>query len=197
MRTLRRYPQVGWYLLAHMIYMDGLNTLFIFGPIYAAGTFLMDESEIVLFGIGMFLSAGIGSAVFAWFDDWLGSRLVIALSLVALAMLGTGALLADGKETFRWLGFSLALFVGPAQSASRSLMARLAPKGMENQMFGLYSLAGRATAPLGPVLVAGITVASGTQRGGMAVIVLLLIVGFVVLLKVREPSRPQVDVAKA
>jgi UMF1 family MFS transporter len=188
LKTLRRYPQVAWYLVAHMVYMDGLNTLFIFGPIYAAGTFAMNESEIILFGIGMFLSAGIGSAAFAWLDDWLGSRVVVALSLVGLIVLCTGALLAGSKDTFRWLAFSLALFVGPTQSASRSLMARLAPKGMENQMFGLYSLAGRATAPLGPLLVGWVTVAAGTQRGGMAVIVALLAAGLGVLFKVREPK---------
>jgi UMF1 family MFS transporter len=188
LKTLRRYPQVAWYLLAHMIYMDGLNTLFIFGPIYAAGTFGMDESEIVIFGIGMFLFGGIGSAAFAWVDDWLGSRLVVAMSLVALSILCTAALLAGDKETFRWLAFSLALFLGPAQSASRSLMARLAPEGMHNQMFGLYSLAGRATAALGPLFVAWGTVAAGTQRGGMAVIVILLALGLAVLLKVHEPA---------
>ena len=115
-KTLRRHSQVGWYLLAHMIYMDGLNTLFIFGPIFAAGTFSMDESEIVLFGIGMFLSAGIGSTLFAWVDDWLGSRRVVSLSLVALSVLSIGALLADNKEVFRWLAFTLALFVGPVRA---------------------------------------------------------------------------------
>jgi UMF1 family MFS transporter len=197
LKTLRRHPQVAWYLLAHMVYMDGLNTLFIFGPIYAAGTFSMSESEIVLFGIGMFLSAGIGSAVFAWIDDWLGSHRVIMLSLIALTVLCTGALLAENKETFRWLGFSLSLFVGPAQSASRSLMARLAPSGMENQMFGLYSLAGRATAPIGPLLVAWITVSAGTQRGGMAVIILLLAIGLALLLKVRESRQSDARAMKA
>ena len=189
LKTLRKYPQVGWYLAAHMVYMDGLNTLFIFGPIYAAGTLSMNESEIVIFGIGTFLSAGIGSAAFAWVDDWLGSRRLIAVSLVALSALCTAVLMAQTKDGFRWLAFSLALFVGPAQSASRSLMARLAPEGMENQMFGLYSLAGRATAPIGPLLVAWITVAANSQRAGMAVIAFLLVTGFVILLKVREPER--------
>jgi UMF1 family MFS transporter len=166
--------------------MDGLNTLFVFGPIYAAGTMSMTESEILVFGIGFFVAAGIGSIVFAWLDDWLGSRLVIILSLVALIVLCSGLFLITSKEVFLLLAWGLALFVGPTQSASRTLMAHLAPKGMENQMFGLYSLAGRASAPVSPLLVGLVTTAAGSQRAGIAVMLVSLVVGLALLLKVRE-----------
>ncbi|HRY23332.1 MAG TPA: MFS transporter, partial [Geminicoccaceae bacterium] len=81
------------------------------------------------------------------------------------------------------------IFVGPAQSASRTLMARLSPAGQRNEMFGLYALSGKLTAFLGPFLFGAATTLFATQRAGMAVVVLLLLAGgLLLLLTVREPA---------
>jgi UMF1 family MFS transporter len=82
------------------------------------------------------------------------------------------------------------LFVGPAQSASRSFMARLVPAGMEAQMFGLYALSGKATAFAGPLVLALTTKAFDSQRAGMASILVFFVLGIGVLLMVREPAKP-------
>lgn len=186
-RTLPQHRSIAWYLLAHMVYIDGLNTLFVFGPIFAATVIGLTETEVLLFGVVIFVAAGAGSFVFAWIDDWIGGRRVVAISLVALIVLCGALLLTESKALFWPLGTALGIFIGPVQAASRSLMARLAPKDLENQMFGLYSLAGRATAPLGPALVAYFTTVFHSPRAGMAVIVVLLLVGLVLLAPVREP----------
>ena len=57
-----------------MFYADGLTTLFAFGGIYAAGTFDMGFSELIMFGIALNVTAGVGAALFGWVDDWLGSK---------------------------------------------------------------------------------------------------------------------------
>ena len=80
--------------------------------------------------------------------------------------------------THFWIiGLSLGIFVGPAQSASRSLMAHLAPADIRTEMFGLYALSGKATAFLGPMLVGSLTAAFDSQRIGMGGILLFFIVG--------------------
>ena len=71
---VRRQANLAKFLLARMIYQDGLNTLFAFGGIYAAGTFGMDTAEVILFGITLNLSAGLGAFLFAWLDDRIGSK---------------------------------------------------------------------------------------------------------------------------
>ncbi len=83
----------------------------------------------------------------------------------------------------------LGVFFGPAQAASRSLMARLAPTGMEAEMFGLYALSGKATAFLGPLLLAWATTAFDSQRAGMATVLIFLVTGFVLLIPLKEPAR--------
>ncbi len=189
LRNLRSYRNVARYLLAHMIYTDGLNTLFAFGGIYAAGEFGMTVEEVIWFGIALNLTAGLGAFGFAWIDDWIGAKRTIAIALAGLIATGIAILLTHDKTAFWALGMALGIFFGPAQAASRSLMARLAPPGMQAEMFGLHALSGKATAFIGPALFGWATVAFGTQRAGMASVLLFLALGAVLLWTVQEPRR--------
>jgi UMF1 family MFS transporter len=189
LRSLGLQSQVLRFLIARLIYNDGLNTLFTFGGIYAAGTFGMTTPEIMLFAIALNVSAGVGSFAFGFIDDRLGSKRTVILALAGLSLFGIAALLAEAKTTFWALGVLIGLFVGPAQSASRTLMARLAPPDQRTEMFGLYALSGKVTAFFGPLLFGGATALFNTQRAGMAVVVVLLAVGgLLLLLTVREPD---------
>ncbi len=85
----RDHKTVFYFLLTRMIYIDGLNTLFAFGGIYAAGTFKMEFKDLIIFGIGINVTAGIGAAVFGWLDDRWGSKRVINIALVCLFVIGT------------------------------------------------------------------------------------------------------------
>ena len=188
LRTLPRHGQIGRFLLARMIYTDGLNTLFAFGGVYAAGTFDMSFEEILVFGILLNVAAGLGAVAFAWIDDLIGARRTIIVALFGLIFCGTAVLLIESRVWFTVLGCGIGAFIGPAQSASRSLMARLAPEEIRTEMFGLYALSGKATAFLGPALVAWVTLWSDSQRAGMSTIVLFFIVGLVLLWPLREPA---------
>jgi len=189
--TLRRigdYRMIARFLLAHMLYADGLNTLFAFGGIYAAGTFGMAFSEIIVFGIGLNVTAGLGAALFAWADDAVGPKRTVLVSVAGLAGFGTVLVLIDSVTLFWIFGLGLGVFVGPAQAASRSFMARLAPPHLRAEMFGLYALSGKATAFVGPALLAWATAAAGSQRWGMATILGFFIIGGLLLLAVEEPA---------
>jgi UMF1 family MFS transporter len=187
LRDIRNYASILRFLVARMFYADGLVTLFAVGGIYAAGTFGMTFGEVVQFGIALNVTAGLGAFAFAWADDRLGAKPVIAIALVALIALGGAALLVTSKIAFWVIGMALGVFVGPAQAASRSLMARLAPPEMRTEMFGLYALSGKATAFLGPLAFGFATDLFDSQRAGMATILVFLTVGLVLLLPVREP----------
>ncbi len=185
---LRRYANIAWFLLGRMIYIDGLNTLFVFGGIYAAGRFGMDTEEILLFAILLNVTAGLGAFAFGWIDDWIGAKRTIIISVIGLIVLGAAVLLVEGKLWFYIVGAALGVFVGPAQSASRSLMARLAPEEMRNEMFGLYAFSGKATAFLGPFVVTVLTAATDNMRIGMSSILVFLLVGLLIFLRVKEPT---------
>lgn len=183
---VRAWPDLGWFLLARMLYTDGLNTLFAFGGIYAAGTFGMDFDEIIVFAIALNVTAGLGAAAFGWVDDRLGSLRTIVLGLVGMIVFGAAVLLAPDKTWFIGLAVTLGLFFGPVQAASRTHLARIAPPEARGELFGLFALSGRITAFAGPLMVGLATDLSGSQRMGMATILVFLIVGLVILVwKVR------------
>jgi UMF1 family MFS transporter len=185
--SLPRMPSVAWFLVAHMFFIDGVNALFVFGPLVAKGAFGFSDNQMLLFGFTFYVAAGLGSIVFGWIDDWIGSKRVVALSIVALAVISVSIAFVDAKTTF-WIaaGF-IGVFSGPVQASSRSLMSRLAPEEIRSKLFGLYALAGRATGPLGPALVGWVTLATDSQKAGIAIIAVELLLGLALLLPVRDP----------
>ena len=186
--NLKRYRAIGRFLIARMIYTDGLNTLFAFGGIYAAGTFGMALTEVIQFGILLNVTAGLGALGFAWVDDWLGAKRTILIGLVGLFACGTAAVVATSPLAFWIAGGLLGFFVGPTQAASRSLMARLAPAEVRTEMFGLYALTGKITAYIGPFLLGTVTFWTGSQRLGIATILGFFVVGGVLLWPLPEPE---------
>lgn len=185
-RDLRRYRNLVRFLVARVFYTDGLATIFALGGVYAAGTFDMTETEVLAFGIGLTITAGLGAAAFSWLDDRFGGRRIVIVSLIALIAL-TAAILLVGEERWFWVcGLLLGVFVGPAQASSRSYLSRVAPEPMRAQLFGLYELSDKATSFLGPLLVGWLTWLTQSQRIGMAVIPVLLAVGLVLMLGTKD-----------
>ncbi|MBV9248840.1 MAG: MFS transporter [Acetobacteraceae bacterium] len=188
LRRAARHPGLLRFLLARMLYTDGLTTLFAFGGIYAAGTFGLDARGVLMLGIGLNITAGIGALSFAFLEDRIGAKTTILLSLAALVVLGLAALAAQSAAAFTPIALALGLFVGPAQAASRSLMARISPEESRNAHFGLYALSGRVTGFVGPAALSAVTAATGSQRAGMLVISILLTAGGVLLAATRVQS---------
>lgn len=181
---VRQYRDIVRFLVARMLYTDGLATIFTFGGVYAAGTFNMSPTEVLQFAIALNVTAGLGALGFAWIDDALGGRNTILLSLVGLGCSAFAILVVDGATAFWIWGMILGIFVGPLQSASRSHLARVAPPHLQTQMFGLFAFSGKATAFAGPLLVGWVTSVTDSQRWGMSTILLFLLIGFVLMLKV-------------
>jgi UMF1 family MFS transporter len=187
---LRAYKTVARFLLARMLYTDGLNTLFAFGGIYAAGTFGMAQEEVLIFGATLNVTAGLGAVFFAFLDDRWGPKRVIIISLGAITMISAAMLFVQDKAMFWGLGLALGAFLGPAQAASRSLMAHLAPAELRTEFFGLYALSGKATAFLGPLLVGWVTAMAASQRAGMATILIFLILGLALIIPLKAGGAP-------
>jgi UMF1 family MFS transporter len=186
LRHVRRFKPLALFLVARMITVDALGTIFALGGVFAAGVFGMNEREVLLFGVVLNITAGLGALVFAPLDDRIGPRKTILISLAGL-IVGAVAILTVHAVVIFWLaGAFLGLFVGPVQAASRSYMARAAPEEMRHQMFGLYAFSGKVTAFAGPFLVGWLTTLSGSQRIGMTTIVVFLVVGALLMLMVPE-----------
>lgn len=187
--TIKTIPQqrnLMLYLLAHLIYVDGLNTLFAFAGIYAAGTFGMDLTSVIILGITLNITAGIGAILLAWVDDWLGAKPTIIFCLAGLAGFGIPVVFVQSTVCFWILALLVAAFVGSVQAASRSLMTRLAPIEKTTEMFGLYAFSGKITSFIGPWLLGLTTIAFHSQRAGMATILVFFVIGGTLMWFVKE-----------
>lgn len=189
LKEARHQPNLVRFLVARLIYNDGLNTLFAFGGIYAAGTFGMDLGEVIWFAVGLNVTAGLGAVAFAFMDDRVGSKPTILVSLVGLVAAGLVALLTTDKLVFWVTGLALGVFIGPAQSASRTFMARIAPADKRAELFGIYALTGKVTSFFGPFLFGTATAIFASQRAGMATVLMMFLIGGALLTTVKEPGR--------
>lgn len=185
---LKALKNIIRFLIASAIYRDGLATLFIVGGLYAAGTFDMSFSEILIFGIGLNVTAGLGAFIFSFMDDKRGSKTVVIVSLVALILCGLIIVAVDDKTIFLAVALLLGIFVGPVQAASRTLLARITPPEKITEMYGLYALTGKSIAFLGPLFFGLLTELFESQRAGICSIIIFWIVGLYIILGVKEVS---------
>ncbi|NQU68427.1 MAG: MFS transporter [Candidatus Marinimicrobia bacterium] len=185
-REIKRYKNLVRFLIARLIYNDGLITIFAFGGIFAAGTFHFTMSEIFIFGIVLNITAGMGAFAMGFLDDILGGKKTIQISLVGLIIAVLLAILTSSKAVFWLAGILIGIFAGPNQASSRSLMARFVPKEKENEFFGFFAFSGKATAFMGPFLLGVFTNIFESQRAGIAVVLFFLILGSFLLVKVDE-----------
>ena len=187
---VRRYRPIIRLLVARLVYNDGLVTVFAFGGIYAAGTFGFTFEDILLFGIALNVAAGLGAFVFGFVDDKIGGKLTILISLVLLSLATLIAVLApaDMPGALWAAGILIGLAAGPNQSASRSLLGRMVPDDKETEFYGFFAFSGKLTAFMGPLLLAVLTDAFGSQRIGIAVVLLFFLVGGLLLLRVDEKA---------
>jgi UMF1 family MFS transporter len=196
------------FLIANMIYMDGLVSLFSFGGIYAASTFGWNTIQIGTFGLILAVAGTFGAWLGGKLDDAIGPRRVILMSMVVLLVALIVILLVDrdrilfvsvappvpggplfgaaAERAYLLIGCFLGLAAGPLQAASRTLLIRLAPPDRITQHFGLFALTGKVTSFVGPLLVATITALTMSQKAGMVMLIAFFVVGLVLLRRVRD-----------
>lgn len=205
---LPRRKSMAAFLLANMIYTDGLVSLFAFGGIYAAGTFGWDTIRIGTFGIILAIAGTFGAWLGGKLDDRLGPKRVIAgamtillASIVAILLVSKDSILfipvtppvpdgplfaAPAEKAYLVLGCLIGAAGGPLQAASRTLLIHLAPKDRIAQYFGLFALTGKVTSFIGPLLIGIVTAATDSQKAGMATLVPFFVVGLLLLARVRD-----------
>ncbi|RRH94667.1 MFS transporter [Mesorhizobium tamadayense] len=208
---VRKRVGIFRFLVARMIYQDGVNALLALGGTFAAGMFSWSITEIGMFGIILNVVAILGCWIAARLDSALGSKAVVMIALVLL-LLATAGVVSTGpgftllgliqlpttdsgglfgtaaEKAYILYGLLIGLAFGPVQASSRSYMARSVTAAESGRYFGIYALAGRATSFLAPFLVSTITLASGSARLGMAVIALFLGLGVAILLRTPYPA---------
>lgn len=175
-----------FFLGASALFRDGLAAIFTFGAVLAVTVYGIDAGDVLIFGVVANVTSAAGALTGGVLEDRVGPKVIIVASLVGMLVAGLVLLFVSGPSMFWIFGLFLTLFVGPAQSSSRTFLARLAPAGHEGQMFGLYATTGRAVSFLAPALF-GLFTTWGGPRLGIVGILVVLAAGLLALLPVRPP----------
>lgn len=210
-REARQRAGILRFLVARMIYQDGVNGLLALGGTFAAVMFGWQTMEIGVFGIILNVVA-IGGCIWASrLDMRLGSKTIVLAALVAL-LIATFGIISTGpgftlfglvplgledsgglfgtpaEKVYILYGLLIGISFGPVQASSRSYLARSVHADEAGRYFGLYALSGRATSFLAPFCVATVTLWTGSARMGMAALVVFFVVGLILLLSTPYPA---------
>ena len=208
---LKKRTGIAKFLIARMLYQDGVNGLLILGGTFAAGMFGWATIEIGIYGIILNVVAIFGCILAGWLDRRLGSKIVVVISLVLLviATLGiastgpgyvffgmlplstadSGGLFGTAAEkAYILFGLLIGIAFGPVQASSRSYLARSVSLSETGRYFGIYALSGRATSFLATLLFSLTAYFSGSARLGMATLLVFLVAGLVLLLRTPYPA---------
>jgi UMF1 family MFS transporter len=199
------------FLLARMIYQDGVNGLLILGGAFAAAMFGWATIEIGIYGIILNVVAIFGCLIASRVDARIGSKATVVISLTMLLIATAGIVSTGPGYTFFGLlelpsadtgglfgtaaekayiayGLLIGLAFGPVQASSRSYLARSVSPGEAGRYFGIYALSGRATSFMATLFFSVVTYMTGSSRLGMATLVLFLAGGLILLIRTPYPA---------
>ena len=212
-QTVRALPQrrsLFAYLGSSMIYRDGLNGIFAFGGIYAAGVLGWSIVQIGIFGIVAAAVGVVGCIIAGRLDSRFGPKPVIVSAIclligVCFVVVGTDRSMvlfvpvAVGSNlpdiTFYICGALIGVGGGGLQAASRTMLVRQADPERMTEGFGLYALSGKALSFVAPALIALTTTLTQSQRWGVAPLILLFVLGLILLFWVKAEGEPEFQCA--
>jgi MFS transporter, UMF1 family len=209
--SLKRYRNVGAYLLARLFFNDGMTAVLTFGGIYASSTFHWGTIEMLLYGIELSIFAVLGGFVGGWLDNTFGSKRAIFISIGGTAIFGLVTLTFAPDRIFWFIPYDvhaapvwplpffktwpeiiflltvnfIAVLITAGYANSRTMLARIAPPEKMTEFFGLYSLSGTSTTFLATGFVSWLTAASHSQRIGLLGETLFLSIGLFLMFFVK------------
>jgi len=184
------------FLLAYLIYEDGVNTVIVFSSSLAATTFAFGQSELIGLYVVVQMTALIGAFLLSRPTDTWGPKTVVTLALVLWSAVAVAAFFVNGKTAFWAIACTAGLGLGSVQAGTRAFFTQFIPPGKEAEYFGVYSLVGKTSAVIGPLVFGQVSAAFGSQRPAILSISVFFIAGLALLLRVHGGG-PNVIRAKA
>lgn len=182
----KKFTMIGKFLFARMLYADALIVLISGGGVFASGVFGYNFQEIIQMAIAANIVAFIGVIIGGYLNDKFSSKKIILVCITALILCVVFiSMIAQTKMQFFFGVMVVSIFLGTIQSASRVMMTLLLDSDNVGKGFGLFAFSGRITSFLGPLLVGTMTFLF-SQRVGLLSCIILFILGFIFMMKVKE-----------
>ncbi len=181
LRIMLKNQPLRRFMLAYFIYEDGVNTVIVFSSIFASTTLKFAVGELIMLYIIVQVTALAGAFIMARPIDAWGPKRVLLLSLLAWSVVSVSAFFIESKSHFLILAGVAGLGLGTVQASSRAFFTQFIPRAHESEYFGVYSLAGKSSAVMGPLLFGTVSSAFGSQRPAILVISVFFVAGSLII----------------
>lgn len=198
LRSFRSQPEMWKFLLANLVYNDGVVTIFFFAGIYMSRALHMSQGAIITLVLLINVPSALGSLALGRLADRIGGKRTILLTLAILVATVAGIALTAPSEapTAAQLGRARAAFwifamvagvgIGANQSTSRGLMSQLIPENRHAELFGFYVFSGKLSSVLAPLTYGIVVQTTGNDALAIASVAFYLVAGGLLLLRVDE-----------
>lgn len=196
LRNMRQYPQLLKFIFSYFIYNDGITTVIAFASIYGITRFGMDTRAMLIYFILAQFTSILGSAAFGWLTDNKGVKLSLTISLMIWVAVVFWAFFCSSAYEYYFVGLLAGLAIGSSQANSRTMLSMLTPREREAEFFGFYTLTGRISSIIGPVLYGWIAHRSGEIRYSILTLIVFFSAGLIILQFV-DPQKGLLDAQSA
>jgi MFS transporter, UMF1 family len=181
LKNIKQYPQLLRFILSYFIYNDGITTVIVFASIYGITRFGMTTQDMLVYFILAQFTSILGSALFGWFTDKRGVKLSLSFSLMIWIAVVIWAFFCTSATQYYLVGLLAGLAIGSSQSNSRTMLSMLTPDGRQAEFFGFYTLTGRLSSIIGPIVYGWIAHATGNIRYSILSLLLFFLAGWIAL----------------
>ena len=189
-RRIKSFRELTKFLLAFLIYNEGVETVVIMASIFGAEVLGMETNELILFFLMVQGIAFVGSMFFGFLADAIGNKktVIITLGIWSLIVLWAFRLgiVWDPKTEYWILGVLVAIVLGGSQAASRSLQGLFTPDANSAEFFGFFAVSGKFASIFGPLIYGILIAITGNVQSGVLSVLLFFVVGMAILLTVNE-----------
>ncbi|MFJ2935901.1 MFS transporter [Streptomyces sp. NPDC087219] len=195
LKDMRRHPLTLSFLLAYLVYNDGVQTVISQASVFGSEELGLDQTTLITAVLLVQVLAVAGALGMGRLARSYGAKRTILGSLAVWTLiLVAGYLLpADAPVFFFCLAAAIGLVLGGSQALSRSLFSHLVPRGKEAEYFSAYEMSDRGLSWLGPLVFGLAYQLTGSYRDAIISLVIFFVVGFVLLARV--PVRRAVEAA--
>lgn len=187
---ISNYKNIRIFLFSYFLYIDGVNTIIFFSANFAQTTLNFEIKDLILFFIIVQVTALLGSILFSWVADKVGTKKTILFIIISWAVITLMVFFANDKTTFLIIGAFAGTFLGSSQALSRSFFGKLIPEDKKTEFFGFYSLFEKTSTILGPLTFGLVSWLTANQRYAVISILIFFIAGFILFRKVKENPFP-------
>jgi len=183
-----KYIRIMWsnmnirkFLIAYLIYEDGVNTVIVFSSIFAATTLKFKSDELIYMYLLVQATAMLGAFIMAKRIDIKGPKKIVQVMLCLWIFVTISSFFVNSKALFVIIASLAGLGLGTLQAATRAFFSLFIPQGEEAKYFGVYNLVGKSSAIIGPFIFGYISSLYKTQRPAILSVCLFFITGLIMI----------------